>query len=233
MKTALTLLCFSLSLLFVHSALAQGPPPLCKPCLFYGGDMGQTDPDSTIFYNENTPQFLDTSTYGAITVPKNRSLLIEGILFQVDELVPNAHNATWDIRTGVSLAFGGTSIASGEGPIERQATGRDFDGYSEFTTVMKVDPPVQIDGGNSDRGTRYWFNLTPTCVKQNNCGRNQWFVSNTPHQVNNYRGVAQPGGNIFIFSEAYGYNWDNWCDLGLNGQQCGSLSFGLMGKVLQ
>jgi hypothetical protein len=218
------------------SAIAQSvpPPPLCTPCLFYGGDEGQTDPSSTIFYNENTPAFPNTSTYGAVTIPRTHSVLIEGILFQVMELTPpRPKGATWDILTGVGTGFGGTSVASGQGPVEMQPTGRGFDGYTEYTTVIKVSPPVQLDGGSGPHGTTYWFNLTPVCERGHNCGQDQWFVSNTPHQVNNFQGGAQAGGQVFIFSEAYGYNWVDWCSLGLNGQQCSYLSFGLTGTVLQ
>jgi hypothetical protein len=217
------------------SVFAQsGPPALCNPCLFYGGDESPTDPDSTIFYNENTPAFPNTSTYGAVTIPRNRSVLIEGILFQVMEVTPpSPKGATWDIRTGVGTGGGGTSIASGQGPVVMQPTGRFFNQYLEYTTVIKVSPAVQLDGGSGPHGTTYWFNLTPVCERGHNCGQNQWFVSNTPELVNNFRGSAQPGAQVFIFSEAYGYNWVDWCSLGLNGQQCSFLSFGLTGKVLQ
>src|SRR5580700_9041838 len=78
----------------------SGPPALCKPCLFYGGDSNVLNIDDTIFSNEDTLSSLST-VYGTIRVPANHSVLIEGILFQVDMTnFPDPQGAYWDIRTG-------------------------------------------------------------------------------------------------------------------------------------
>jgi hypothetical protein len=213
------------------SAFAQsGPPALCKPCLFYGGDYDQNDVNSASLDDENTLAFPDTSTYGALRVPGNHIILVEGILFQLQfdgtvKLDPNG--VTWEIRKGVSEGNGGTVVASGQGFAEMQPTGRGGNG-PEYTTAVKVNPPVTLNAGS------YWFNITPPCLGKNDppCASNQYGVSNTTHRTNSYRGIFQIPSQIFINSQHFMYNWRNWCDF-IDGYACASLSFGLMGKVVQ
>jgi hypothetical protein len=227
----MTLFCFVLVSVLSLSALAQsGPPALCKPCLFYGGDFDQTDPNSTAFPDENTLAYAATDTYGALKIPQNHGALVEGILFQiifdgVVKLDPN--EATWEIRTGISEGDGGTLIASGQGFVAIQPTGRGGNG-PEYSVAVKVNPPVSLSGGV------YWFNLTPLCLNKHDsiCATNQYGVSNTTQRTNNFRGFLQPTGEIFVNSEHYFYNWENWCNL-TGAQTCASLSFGVIGKVLR
>jgi hypothetical protein len=193
-------------------------PKLCKPCLFYGGDLDPSNPNSNAFWNESTLADPLTSTFGSITVPKGRILLIQGILFQTlfvftDQLDPA--QATWQIRTGDINDNGGTLVASGSGVVVMQPTGRLF------------------NGGQSQHGTPYWFNLTPLCTNQQDSGclSAQYYVTNTATLVNAYRGHAQSGAYATIYSPGRGYQWDNLCQLGFTG--CADLSFGLMGKVVQ
>jgi len=108
-----------------------------------------------------------------------------------------------------------------------QATGRQIDGELEYTLATKVSPSVQLTGGT------YWFNLTPLCTNRHDpsCKTAAYYVSNTTHLANAFRGTAQPGGVALINSPFRGYQWESICSLGLRG--CSWLSFGLMGKVVQ
>jgi hypothetical protein len=214
-------------------ATAQsGPPALCKPCLFYGGDFDETDPNSTAFPDENDFGYQNVKTYGAVTIPQNHAALLEGLLFQIQfdpivKLDPNG--ATWEIRIGVSKGSGGTLVASGQSVAHLEQTGREGNG-PEYSLAVKVNPPFTLNPGT------YWFNVTPQCVKENDpvCSYNQYGVSNTTQETNNFRGGIQPTGKMFVNSQSlnYPYTWENWCDLS-NQQMCARLSFGLIGKVLQ
>lgn len=235
MRKVALMFCFGMMLVSLRSVAQSGPPPLCKPCFFYGGDFDGHDKDQEVFFNEYTLSY-EANTYSAITIPKGRSALIEGILFQVMEVTPpNPKGAQWDIRVKVDQGGGGTSIASGQGPVIMQPTGRFFNQYYEYTTVVKINPAVQINGGNDFHGTRYWFNLAPVCENPTPaCGSDQYVVSNTPHRANGFRAALQQGDEIFINFPQMGLNWENVCTAyGLGGNQCALLSFGLMGKIVQ
>jgi hypothetical protein len=230
MLLALLLLSRSVSL-----AQEVALPKLCKPCLFYGGDVGPNDPNANAFWNENTLRDNDTQTFGELTVPKGRAILIQGILFQTlflftDKLDPA--QVTWEIRTGNISDNGGTLVARGSGTVATQPTGRLYNGGTEYTLAVKVNPAVQLTGGQSDHGTQYWFNLTPQCTNQEDpdCVSAVYYVSNTTTEINSYRGNGQRGLPI-INSPMRGYQWEYVCKLGFVG--CERLSFGLMGKVLQ
>jgi hypothetical protein len=217
------------------SAFAQsGPPALCKPCLFYGGDLNPSDANADVFYNESTLNDPDTQTFGAITVPNGHTILIEGILFQTifqetQKLDPK--EVAWEIRTGDIFANGGTLVANGAGAVAMQAIGRQFDGGLEYTLATKVSPAAQLTGGRG--GTVYWFYLIPLCTNRHDpyCKTATYYVSNTTQMANAFRGAAQPGGLAAINSPIRGYQWAQLCTLGFRG--CSWLSFGLMGKVLQ
>lgn len=226
---ALFLLVF-LSVLPLNASAQSGPPALCNPCLFYAGDYDQTDPNSTAFPDENTFVYDNVKTYGAVTIPQEHSALLYGLLFQIQfdgtvKLDPD--EATWEIRYGVSEGNGGTPIASGQSVPHLQQTGRGGNG-PECSLAVKVSPPVTLNGGT------YWFNVTPQCVKGKICDSNQYGVSNTTLETNNFRGAIQPGGKMYINSQSasYPYTWENLCNF-TNPQTCARLSFGLIGKILQ
>jgi hypothetical protein len=213
---------------------AQGPPSLCEPCLFYGGDYNPNDPNSDAFPDENTLTHPNSETYGAVLIPRGHAVSVEGILFQIQFLEQNTvldpNGATWEIRTGVKDGSGGTVIASGHGRVAKEATGRTGSGF-EYTIRVKLDPPVQLTGGGA--GTIYWLNLTPQCTHESDplCTGNTYAVSNTTDQVNAFRGGAQAVARIFLDTPQI--DWENACELGLNGSQCEYLSFGLTGTIIQ
>lgn len=236
MKMRLVLLAFLVLITLPSFAQRVTLPKLCKPCLFYGGDLDENNANSNAFWNEKTVRDPNTQTYGIITVPKHHVLLIEGILFQTlfqqtQKLDPKS--ATWEIRTGEVFGSGGTLVAAGTSAIAMQATGRQLDGEIEYSLAVKLNPAIQISGGQSDHGTQYWFNLTPQCTNPNDpsCSSGVYYISNTVNQTNALRGVAQPAGLAVINSVFRGYQWEGLCGLGFRG--CQWLSFGLMGKVVQ
>ena len=216
------------------SALAQGPPPLCKPCLFYGGDLNPDDPNAVAFPNENTLTTPYTYAYGAVTVPANRALLVEGILFQTvmpfDTLDPKG--VYWQIRTGI-YGTGGNLIASGGGGVAIQPTGRELNGVPEYTIAVKLVPAVQIAGGSKYPGTTYWFNMLPQCTNKNDgvCKIANYMVSNSTQETNSLHSFAQPVDSIVL--DAVLQDYITCTAAGYTGSQCAFLSFGLMGRVLQ
>jgi hypothetical protein len=228
MKVVLPAVLFGL---FSLTAIAQsGPPALCKPCLFYGGDFDEGDPNSYGLLNENTLVYPNTSTYGAVRVTEGHEILAEGFLFQIDfesdvKLDPNG--VTWEVRTGVREGNGGTVIDSGRAHVQMQPTGRIVNG-PEYTVAVTLRTPIDLPADT------YWFNITPPCVNERDsiCKTNEYAVSNTTQQVNSLRGELQPVGEIFVNSEYFGYDWANWCSLRLPQQACATLSFGVMGKVI-
>ena len=228
MKLVLQVVLF---VLFSINAIAQsGPPALCKPCLFYGGDVDPADPNSYGLQDENTLFYPNTSTYGAVKVPKGHNVLVEGILFQIDFetlFLLDPRGVTWEIRKGVEEGNGGTVIDSGQGPVAVQTTGRIING-PEYTVAIKLPNPIDLPAGT------YWFNITPPCVnkRDSECETIQYGVSNTTQQTNSFRGGLQPVDEIFINSQYYNYSWVNWCTLNINHAGCATLSFGLMGKII-
>lgn len=222
-------------LLSLASIAQSGPPALCKPCLFYGGDLNPNDPNASGSPNENTEDVPNTSTYTAITVPKGRAILVEGILFQtlfeqINKMDPNG--VSWEIRTGDIFGNGGTLVASGQGAVAMQPTGRSLSCCLEYTLAVKLNPAVQLTGG-SPRGTTYWFNMTPQCTntKDTACAFASYFVSNTTEQTNGFHPMLQPSNQAVINSAYYHYQWEQVCSTGVPG--CSYFSFGLIGKVLQ
>jgi hypothetical protein len=226
------LLCLACVLLLTLCAMGQsGVPSLCKPCLFYGGDFDEDDINSASLPDENTGSYPETSTYGVVNIPPFHSVLVQGILFQIQfdgtvKFDPNG--VTWEVRTGVSEGNEGILVASGQSFAFMQPTGRGGNG-AEYTVAVKLPQPLGLSGNTS-----YFFNITPICLNKHDvqCATNQYGVSNTTHQTNSYRGILQPTHAMMVNSKAFGWNWRNWCDL-INQDACANLSFGLIGRVLQ
>lgn len=204
---------------------APQPPSLCSPCAFYGGDIDVNSLNAAGLSDENTLLILGgSSSYGEVDIPAGVTLVVKGILFNIQaDAAFDPMQASYDIRTGVSEGNGGTSLASGTGPIRVQATGRNFLGVNEYTIASEF-PPVTLTPG------AYWFNLTPTCTNtlDGSCSVFRQFVSNTTSLANGVRAGAQPTHQMFFNSSYFGLSWANWCDL-LNVNQCALMSFGLMG----
>jgi hypothetical protein len=207
------------------------PPPLCSPCLMYGGDLNPTDPNAAGLSDEDTLLIPGSSTYAAYTVPAGITAGVTGILVNVQASVNfDPQSASYDIRTGVSEGDGGTSIASGTGGILVAATGRNFIGLNEFTVFLHLPATVFLSEGE------YWINITPQCTNgatDGSCYEGRIFVSNTTQDTNGVFAGAQPTGSAYLNSSYFGFTWANWCDssLGLNSFQCRAVSYGLTGTA--
>ena len=238
MKKALFLIVVSFWILTTLSRAESGPPAICKPCLFYGGDLNASDPSAAVFPNENTEIISETETYGAISIPKSKEVAVEGILFQtVIEFGPpllDPKQASWEIRTDI-FSGGGTVVASGGGSVYMRPTGRNYRGWPEYTIAVEVNPPVKLSGGSKYPGTMYWFNLTPQCTNTDDeeCYNLQYFASNTTQLTNGFRTFAQATDQIALDSQYFEWDWSQCGTAGYSGQQCADLSFGLIGTVVQ
>ena len=204
------------------------PPALCKPCLFYGGDINVDNENAAGMSDENTLLIVGgSSTYGAVNIPEGVTAKVFGILFNVQaDAAFDPLTATYDVRTGVTDGNGGTSIASGSGPAIVQATGRNFLGLNEYTVQVSWSTPLTLTAGE------YWFNVTPQCLNtlDGSCSVFRQFVSNS-NLANAVRGSWQPVHEMFLNSTFFGFTFTNWCDssLGFNTIQCAGMSFGLRG----
>jgi len=207
------------------------PPGLCKPCLFYGGDLNVSDSNAAGLSDENTLFIPASSTYTAFNVPSGVTAGVTGILVNVQASVKfDPQQASWDIRTGVSEGNGGISIASGTGSVMVAATGRNFIGLNEYTVLVHL-PTEQFLGPGE-----YWFNVTPECTNgatDGSCSVGRIFLSNTTQNTNGVLANAQPAASMFLNSAFFGFTWANWCDaaLGLNSAQCRAGSWGLTGTA--
>ncbi len=203
------------------------PPPNCKPCLFYGGDLNTSDQNAAGMSDENTLLILGgSSTYGAINLPFTAT--VQGVVFNVQaDTAFDPQSATYDIRTGVTDGDGGTSVASGSGHMSVVATGRNFIGLNEYSVAVLIPGGVVLNAGE------YWFNMTPECtnVLDGSCSVFRQFASNTTQETNALNGGWQPIHEMFLNSSFFGFTFTNWCDssLGFNQNQCAGLSFGVIG----
>lgn len=207
----------------------QVPPSLCDPCLFYGGDLSPSDPNAAGLSDENSLFIPGSSTYGNFNVPSGMSVTVTGILFNVQaDINFDPLTGSYDIRQGVSEGNGGTDVATGTGNIQVAATGRSFIGLQEYSIAVQLATPLTLTAGS------YWFNLTPNCTNgatDGSCYDGRSFVSNVTGRTNSIHGAGESNHEMFLNSSFFGFTWANWCDssLGLNGQQCNGLSFGVMG----
>jgi hypothetical protein len=207
------------------------PPARCKPCLFYGGDLDTSSLNAAGLSDENTLLIPGSSTYGNFNVIPSVTLTITGILINVQaDANFDPLTASYDIRSGVTEGNGGTSLASGSGNVTVDSTGRNFLGLNEYTVAVNLATPLVLGPGG------YWFNLTPNCTNgavDGSCNVGRFFVSNTTSQTNNVFGGRQKPHEMFLNSAFFGFTWADWCDssLGLNGNQCAGLSYGIMGTV--
>ena len=208
------------------------PPPLCSPCIFYGGDLNPNDFNAAGMSDENTLLITGGSgTYGAVTFPNHASVI--GIVFNVqasDAFDPQT--ASYDIRQGVTEGNGGFEVQSGSAKTQIVATGRNFLGLYEYEIAVHF-PTVTLQPG-----VEYWFNVEPQCLNgatDGSCYLGRFFVSNTTQGMNNVHGLYQPEHSMFLNSSFFGFTWANWCDssLGFNQNQCNLLSYGLVGTISQ
>ena len=205
------------------------PPELCRPCLFYGGDLNPDDPNAIGLSDENTLYVKGSSTYAAYNVPNGVTARVTGILVNVLASVNfDPKIASYDIRTGVVAGNGGTSIATGTAKIRVARTGRTYLGLNEYSLLVRLPEVQSLEEGE------YWFNVTAACTngaRDGSCYVGRIYLSNTTQDTNGISADAQPTGSTYVNSSFFGVTFVNWCNLGLNSSQCRAASFGLTGTA--
>lgn len=215
---------------FVASAQELGAgsvPTLCKPCVFYGGDNNEKDPNSTGFLNGDTLLVGTVFLYAPVDVPKNVHGVVTGILFMtistIEGNVFDPATATYDIRTGVSNGNAGKSVASGSGPMTSALDGQFGGFFPIYETAVNLTTPFTVTPG-----TRYWFNMTPQCTNSSNanCSSVEFLAANTTQETNGLNAGAQPP--FQLFGGIPNNTLENICN-GNNSPACERASFGLLG----
>ena len=208
------------------------PPALCDPCLFYGGDLSPSDPNAAGLSSEDTLLISGSATYGNFVVPSSQSVLVSGILFNVQaDANFDPLTASYDVRQGITEGDGGTDLETGTANIAVAATGRNFLGLNEYSVAVQLATPLTLGPG------AYWFSVTPECLNgatDGSCSVGRFFVSNVTGRTDSIHGSGEPGGQMYFNSSYFGFTYADWCDssLGVNPHQCNSLSFGLLGNVI-
>lgn len=200
--------------------------------LFYGGDVNPDDPNAYAFPNGNTLAQPDTHTYGCFTIPYTQNHpRAGGFLFNVtasggqDGNIFDPMVATYEVHRTIGDGNPGIVLTTGTAPILVTPTGRVLNGMTEYA--------VQLFFSGSKRfpfGGAYCINVTPQCTNADNanCSTVQFFVDNTD-QTNAIRKKIELPQYLWVYSPSLGYNWVNWCELGLNQEQCSWMSFGVYG----
>lgn len=198
---------------------------------FYGGDVSPDDPNAYAFPNGNTLLVPDTHTYGCISIPYNRTFYASGLLFNVvanvqEGTVFDPMVATYDVRRSIETGEGGIDMRSGTAPIYLTPTGRTPFGETEYSAVVRLHKPMQVPADGE-----WCMNVTPQCTDASNsvCSQVEFFVDNTTQRTNAINPQVELDEEIWVNSSYFGYDWVNYCNLGLNAEQCGYLSFGVFG----
>jgi hypothetical protein len=214
------------------------PPPYCKPCLFYGGDLDPTNPLADTDANENIipgGSAIISQIYSPFVVPQGQTWRVTGLFINsVNTYTVLDPVATpWEIRTGIpkSGGSGGTLVASGTGNAVMMPTGRSINGFPEETIIVKFTQPVMLASG------LYWENITPQCTNSSDSqctasGFVGYFESDmeTKGGFNGY-GPPEPWDASFWNAPDFGYNWENAAtackNVGAPG--CDAFSAGVLG----
>jgi hypothetical protein len=198
--------------------------------IFYGGDVNPDDPNAYAFANGNTLAVL-AQTYGCVSIPYTKSFYVSGFLFNIvanvqSGMIFDPMTATYDVRRTIGTGHGGLDVKSGTAALTLTPTGRMPFGETEYSAVIMLPGALKVDAGGA-----WCINVTPQCTDQANplCSQVEFFVDNTTQRTNAINPKVELPQYLWVYSTALGYNWDNWCSLGLNAEQCAYLSFGIYG----
>jgi hypothetical protein len=216
------------SALFSLCALGQdmkapGPPPYCKPCLFYAGDFNSNNPKANGVANENVvdqsvPAFLEVP----FVVPKGQTWFTVGAFVNQLANVSLVDPALtpWVIYTEIREQ---KVVCSGQDSGTFTPTGRSGFNLTEYTLLVK---PVycKLPAG------RYWLQLVPQCTNQNDssCPGAEYFESDVEDQppLNSY-GPLEPWDASVACGEICGPAWGE--DGPCAGNGCDRFSVGILG----
>jgi hypothetical protein len=218
------------------SALAQTgtPPSYCHPCLFYGGDFDPTNASANGSINQHSLR-AQAATYVAFYVPAGQVWTIKGlfsnILSNIPYIIPR--QIEWSISTGVSAGNAGTVIASGTSDATWTATGRSWEGMTEYTALGHLTPQTAV---TLNTAGVYWMTAVPVCTKQGNpyCNGAAYALSDVEDvPAPNHKGM-QPYNDAFVNDPAAGFFYvPTWGPSGgCGGVGCNRFSAGLLGDAV-
>jgi hypothetical protein len=215
---------------FAQNAQQPTPPPYCKPCLWYGGDLDPSNPASGVSEDEDTIQ-QQATTYVAFYVPTGQVWTVTGLFSNVLSDLQNAaasKEISWSISKGMSAGNPGTVIASGTVGSAVTATGRTWQGYTEYTTLGRLAPAqaVTLNSGV------YWMTAVPMCTTVGNgfCLQAFYFLSDVEDTPAPNRRGFQPNDDAFFNASGY-YYVPTWGPAGECGGGCDRFSAGLLGHA--
>jgi len=150
---------------------------------FYSGDFDPNNGNANGLANE-TDGIVSGSPYGAATFENfvvGSNITVSGLFTNnLSQLTPAT--GYWEIRSGVSEGNGGTLIASGDGAVTNNPTGRSGFGYTEYQNLVS-GLSVSLAPGT------YWYAVVPECstcfgrsFNSNTFGLNQVGTNNLNQQ---------------------------------------------------
>jgi hypothetical protein len=178
-----------------------GAPKYCSPCLFYGGDWNDADPNWTILVNGDNPSFGGPAAmYTPFTVPAGKTWTVTSIFSNVGFINFNKMDPAkpeWSLNSGVKSGSGGKVIAHGATAGTAKATGRTANStigpVTEYTVLVKLRKPVILKSGTKSKN--YWESVVPPCTNTNdqNCASAVSFLTDTYNNATTGRGAHAVG----------------------------------------
>jgi hypothetical protein len=237
----------AICLLVLASALAASgqdkeptPPAYCNPCLFYGGDFDANGPSPNVLLNQDALINGQAVIYVPFAVPPNQVWTVTG-LFSNDMVTRpdlSPPQIQWSISTGISQGNAGTVIASGVTKASLTATGRTWNGLSEYTALglLNADELVTLTPGH------YWMTAVPVCTSNVPphylCGGATYYLSDVEDvpapEAKGFESTDEsywdaPGSTLYNFVETGGPT--GICNQEGGGGGCDKFSAGLLGTA--
>lgn len=212
--------------------LRPTPPAYCHPCLFYGGDFDPSGPQPDGVESDQVLSFVGISTtYVPFTIPPGEQWTIGGLFVNLlsTAAVVDPLKATYAISSGISVGNAGTTVAAATGPVTFNATGRGWNGYTEYTLLVSTHPTVLQPG-------TYWLSVVARCTNPNDppCHYAHYYVSDVEDDPPvNHLGI-EPGNDSFLNSTVNGdYYVQTWGLHGIcgEGEGCNRFSAGVIGTA--
>jgi hypothetical protein len=214
------------------SAFSQNTPPAyCHPCLFYGGDLDPSNPNSGALLDEDTSAPEQATTYVAFCVPPGEIWTVTGLFSNILSTIPYIIPAQieWSISTGMSAGNPGTLLASGTAHASWTPTGRSWNGYTEYTALGKLTPETAV---TLTAGV-YWMTAVPVCTQFGNgrCFSATYQLSDVEDvPAPNRKGIQPIDDSFFNAPPQFNYS-PAWGPTGPCNGGCDKFSAGLLGHA--
>jgi len=183
-------------------ALGLGVVSAHGATLWYNGDLD----DVSALANEIDPIDFGASgsplTYDDFVVPVGGWVVTNVWSNNTLNFVPpDATQAYWEIRSGVSAGDGGTLVAGGTSAASQTATGRLFWGTETEYRVEVSGLNIALSPG------RYWLAVAPVDPDTSGGGSSDQAYVTTTSGVNALGTPAGDNGNAFFDSAFFGYDF--------------------------